>query len=119
MANKLTKRAVDAARARAAANVFLFDGELPGFGVRVTPGGIKSFVLQYRAGRGRGAPKRRLTIGRYGALTVDEARREARRLLGEVARGHDPALDHVEQRKAGTVAALAEQWLAEHVRTKR
>src|SRR5215468_3852237 len=119
MRKRLTKRTIDAAKAGDSASVFLFDGELPGFGLRVTPGGVKSFILQYRAGRGRGAPKRRVTVGRYGKWTVDQARREARRLLGEVAQGQDPALERAEAAKAYTVATLAERWLAEHVRAKR
>lgn len=55
----------------------VFDDGLPGFGVRVSQGGSKSFILMY-------GPKRRLkTIGRYPALSLAEARKAARRLLAD------------------------------------
>jgi len=69
---KLTKRAVDAANA-AKGELFLWDDELPGFGLRVKASGAKSFLVQYRNANGR---SRRMTVGRYGVLTVEEARRQ-------------------------------------------
>ena len=88
---KLTKRVVDGAAAGASAAV-LWDDEVKGFGLRVSPGGSKSYVLNYRAGRGRNAPQRRITIGKHGSpWTPDMARREAVRLRGAIAAGIDPA----------------------------
>ena len=74
----ITKRTVDAAdpgrrRDGSLRRTIYFDSALPGFGLLVTPNGSKSFVVQYRAGRGRAAPTRRLTLGSFGALTPDEA----------------------------------------------
>lgn len=68
--------------------LFAWDQELRGFGVQVLPSGLKTFVLQYRNAEGR---SRRLVIGRYGVMTVEEARKEARILLGKIAKGVDPA----------------------------
>jgi hypothetical protein len=79
---KITKRAVDGIRAPGK-EVFLWDDETPGFGLRAKPSGAKSFVVQYRNVQGR---SRRLTLGRYGVLTVEEARRRARLSLAAVLR---------------------------------
>jgi len=116
---KLTKRAIDAA-GPASQRYVVWDAELKGFGCRVEPTGIKTFIVRYRAGAGgRGAAKRFLTVGRYGPLTPDEARRKARELLGAAARGEDPAGARAKHRSAASVADLARAFLVEHVETKR
>lgn len=117
MATKLTKRTLDALKPRAA-RYELADTELPGFLVRVTPDGVKSFGLVYRAGTGRTAPKRRLTIGRYGPLTVDGARKIALEVIGEVRRGGDPVNARAADKQTQTVATLARQFL-DDVRARR
>lgn len=71
-----------------ASQVFLRDLELRGFGVRLTSGGAKSFIVEKRI-KGR---VRRITIGRYPDLTVEQARKEAQKQLGEIACGKDPAI---------------------------
>ncbi|MCJ2071265.1 site-specific integrase [Methylobacterium sp. J-030] len=114
---KLTKRAVDAMVANERRYV-LWDAELKGFGVRVEPSGAKSFILRYRAG-GRGSAKRFITLGKYGVITPEEARRSARDQLGLVARGSDPAKDKARQKAAATIADVAQRFLAEHVTPKR
>ncbi len=116
MLTKITKRAVDAVQPNGA-DQFLWDSDLKGFGLKVTAGGNKVYILQYRKG-GRGAPTRRVTIGRHGALTPDQARKEAARLSGAVAHGADPAAARSAEKAAPTVTALTERFLAEHVATK-
>jgi hypothetical protein len=87
----ITKRTVDAATP-SAKDAFLWDSELRGFGLKVTPAGGRIYVVQYRAGHGRGSPTKRITIGKHGSLwTPTTARKEALRLLGMVAGGADPA----------------------------
>ncbi len=121
MRGKITKRVVEAMTPRAdGAETVLWDSDVKGFGVRVQRGGVRSYVLHYRAGSGRGAPLRKLTIGRHGSpWTPETARREARRLLGAVAEGVDPAADRVARREAPAMADLAQRFLAEHVEAKR
>jgi integrase len=114
--NKITKRTVDALQPNGR-DQFLWDADLKGFGLKVTAGGSKVYILQYRNG-GRGAATKRVTIGRHGALTPEQARKEAARLLGAVAQGSDPAAVRAAQKVAPTVAALADRFLAEHVATK-
>jgi integrase len=102
------------------AEAVLWDIELKGFGVRLQRGGAKSYVLHYRVGTGRGAPLRKLTIGRHGSpWAPEQARAEAKRLLGLVAQGKDPAGAKAEAKAAPTVAELAARFLAEHAEAKR
>ena len=68
------------------ARLEIWDGRLPGFGVRVSASGNKSFVLLYRH-KGR---SRRMTLGRYPIVGLAEARKRARSLLGLLATGIDP-----------------------------
>jgi hypothetical protein len=86
----VSKRTVDALKP-AGRDQFLWDSELRGFGLKVTPAGNKIFLLQYRMG-GRGSPTKRFTIGTYGSpWTPAAAREEAERLLIKVRQGVDPS----------------------------
>src|SRR4051794_23426521 len=79
----------------------VWDGELPGFGARRQRSEAISYVLLYRNAEGR---QRWHTIGRHRApWTPDTARKEAIRLLGQVAVGIDPALLKRAKRNARTV----------------
>lgn len=113
MGQRLNKRFVDGL-APSDKNYITFDGELRGFGVRVAPSGRKTFIVQYRAG-GR---TRRVKLGVYGSVTVDQARTEARKRLGEVAAGENPAETIRINRRAPTVAALCDRFMEEHVRVR-
>jgi len=86
---KLNKRTIDALD-KADRDYFLWDEDLSGFGLKVTPAGGKVFLFQYRLG-GRGSKTKRWTIGRYGApWTPAQARDEAERLSILVSQGVDP-----------------------------
>lgn len=92
---------------------------MSGFGIRVQKTGAKSYVVKYRAGSGRGAPTRRLTLAKAGTITPDEARTLAKKTLGSVAHGADPAAQRAAEKRASTLAEVAEQFLVEHVAAKR
>lgn len=110
---KLTKRTVDAVKP-GERDFVLWDSELKGFGLRVRPSGARTYIVQYRAGRGRAAINRKVSIGRHGSpWTPDRAREEARRLLGAVANGSDPAADRARERRDMTVGDLCDLYLAE------
>jgi integrase len=110
---KLTRRVVDATRPEAKRTI-LWDTELPGFGLRVEPSGRRTFVARYRAGGGRSGKLRQATIGRYGTLTVDQARAKAKRLLGAAAGGGDPVGDQQRARQAGvTIGEIVDWYLGE------
>ena len=94
--------------------VVLWDVETKGFGVRARTSGMKTYILHYRAGAGRTAPLRKLSIGRHDSpWTPHTARAEAKRLLGLVASGEDPAQGKSADRRAITVAELCDLYLAE------
>jgi integrase len=87
-----------------------WDPTLPGFGARRQKGNVVSFIVKYRTAQGR---QRWHTIGRFGAMTPDQARREAVKLLGEVADGGDPSADKQAGREATTVGGLCDQYCAD------
>ena len=88
----LTKRSVDACAATDK-RYDVWDSQVPGFGLRVGTSGVKTFVVRYRAdGGGRSAPRRYVTVGRYGAVTVEQARKKAQQILAEATVGEDPAM---------------------------
>lgn len=87
---KITKRNVDAAPVPISADAYYWDTDLKGFGLRVTPRGVRSFVVQYRM---PGRPARRTTIGIYGSpWTPEKARKRADDILLTVKHGDDPVV---------------------------
>jgi integrase len=103
---KLTKRTVDAA-ASEDKDYFIWDDDLPGFGLRVFASGKRSYLVQYRAG-GR---TRRYTIGLHGIWTPETARQEAKIQLGRIAKGDNPAEERQLNHKAITVKELCALYL--------
>lgn len=112
MAQKLTKSVVDKLEAETS-RYDVFDKDLPGFHVRVTPDGVKTFFVRYRSTRSRGSARPRLKIGRYGELTVDKARDEAKKRLADVTLGKDPAAERRALRSAPSVQDLGDTYLLE------
>jgi len=107
---KLTKRIVDAAEIRGA-EYFIWDEELPGFGLRVLPTGRKRYIVQYRAGR----RSRRISLGPSAVLTCEQARTRAIGIIAAAKNGDDPAETRDADRQAITVKELAERFDKEHI----
>jgi integrase len=105
---KLAKRIIDALRPAPGGDLFVWDNELRGFGVRMKPSGTASFVVQYRTPQGR---TRRLAFAKVGTITPHEARAKARRLLAEAQDGGDPSARRHETREALTVVQLCHEYL--------
>ncbi len=109
----ITKRTVDSLKP-GDKDVLVWDTTLAGFGLKVTPTGSKIYVLQYR----REGRVRRYTIGPHGQWTPDTARKQAAILLGQLAKGTDPA-DEKAKHDGLTVAQLATRYLADYVRLRK
>jgi len=83
------------------------------------PSGHKSFIVEYRPhGGGRGVATRRLTLGAYGTLTPELARRGAQEASARVRLGEDPQVEKSRRRSSLTVRGLVSAFLKEHVGSK-
>ncbi|MFN4140542.1 tyrosine-type recombinase/integrase [Aestuariivirga sp.] len=106
---KITKRLVDGLRPPPdGRELQVWDSEIKGFGLRLMPSGVGSYFVFYRNAEGR---QRKLTLGRVGALTPDEARDLARLRLSEKLRGGDPSAERRKVRSSITVAELCDRYL--------
>ena len=115
---KLTKPVVKGADAGSAER-FIWDTELPGFGLRVWPSGRRAFVVQYRVHGGRGGRQRRITLGTYPTLSVEDARDAAGDALAKARLGKDAATEREQARSAETVAELVGLWKSEAAHLNR
>lgn len=112
---KITKRAVDALRPESDRDVFAWDTELRGFGVRAKPSGVKTFLIQHRNAEGR---TRRFVLGQCGVLTPEIARHLARKKLTSVAEGGDPSADRQGIRTGMSVKEVCD-WYIEQAEAGR
>jgi integrase len=115
---RITKRLVDGLGPESVGRI-IRDDELAGFGVRLNADGSRTYLVEYRAGRGRGFPTRRISIGRHGHLTPDEARGDAKRMLARVAHGEDPAAARSAHKKEPTIKDILLTALEQHWKPKR
>jgi integrase len=128
---KLTKRVIDALTATDKDQV-IFDAELSGFGLKITPSGRKIFLVQYRYPPGRIGRIRRYTIGAYGeSLTPDQARGIAVQVKGKLAAGIDPVSEREKvlaeaarvaqekkRKQTNTVRAVASAFIERHAKPR-
>lgn len=94
----------------------VWDSELKGFGVRISPQGRKTYLVRYRT---TGRADRLMVLAPHGVLTTEEAREHARRALAAAAMGGDPQGIKAERRAEMTVAELCELYMAEGTATKK
>lgn len=105
---KLTKTVVDHCPLPSSGQRFLRDAELKGFGLRVMASGAKSFIVEKRID----GHVKRITLARYGELTVEQARKQALKLLGQVAMGTNPIAERERTRmQAKTLGEAFEDFL--------
>ena len=122
---KLTQRRIELLECpEGKKDALVFDDEQRGLGVRVTASGAKSYLAQYALAGG----KRRIPLGSCDAISLATAREATKAIMGDVAKGHDPAANRKEAaltagRKAAhdalTLEALLEQWDALHLADRR
>lgn len=114
---KLTKSVVEKL-SPADADYVAWDAEFPGFGVRVKPSGVKSYVVQYR--NRKSGVSRRKTIGQHGPLlTFHKARERARIVLADALKGNDPVAEDRAVRDAPSMKELAADYLEHHASPKK
>ncbi|MDX8495861.1 site-specific integrase [Mesorhizobium sp. VK22B] len=118
---KLTKRNVEAIeKPCGAAPVFYWDEDLKGFGLRLMPSGVATWIVEYRPGAGgRGVAKKRVKIGRLDKLEPDKAREAAKKILAGVELGADPAKTKAEERGTLVFSQLAATYVEEHMKMHR
>lgn len=114
---KLTKKAIDSFKYEGdgSGQDIRWDAQIPGFGLRIYPTGKKSFVLSYRSD-GR---KHIMTVGRYGVLTLEQARGDAKEKLVSVNKGKDPLEIRKMESQGETVKILCAQYLERHAKLKK
>ena len=108
----ISKRTVESLKVEK--DTLFWDSELAGFGVRVHPTGRKVYVVQTRAD---GKAAKRVTVGRHGVVTAEEARRRAALIIARIKAGEDPVPEPmaVKLAEGPTVGELAGRYLEEHV----
>ena len=106
----ITERAIRDAKPGANTRI-IWDDAVKGFGLRVTPAGVKAYVLDYRID-GR---KRRATIGRASAMSLKAARDRAVAMLADIRTGADPLRARQERREAPTVNEGLDRFFNEYV----
>jgi integrase len=94
--------------------IFYRDSELKGFAVRITNKGVKTFVVEKRID-GNPIPKR-ITLGRYGELTAEQARKEAHKVLGKIATGINPI---EEKKERYTCSITLKEVYKDYLQTKK
>lgn len=112
---RLTKRVVEALAPRDERYV-VWDSDLKGFGVRISPQGRRTYLARFRT---HGGADRLMALAPHGVITAEEARERARLAIAEAAQGGDPQADKMERRGEMTMGELCELYMAEGTAMKK
>lgn len=112
---KLTKTVVDATKPSPDGEVFVWDTELEGFGIRVHPSGRKVYMVRYRVKDAK-RTQRKQVVARCSDMPPEKARDLARKIFAQVAEGIDPMKARAEEKEAPTVEAMSERYMKEHAK---
>ena len=112
---KFTKTALEAFQPTATRQT-IYDETTAGLAVRISPSGHKAFYYYYRpSGKGRTESSRKIQLGSFPAMTVEQARLKARQLAAQVVTGHDPVVDLRQGKEAVSMATALRLFQDEHV----
>lgn len=109
--SKITKTFVEGLPLPESGQTFVWDTELKGFGVRLTPGG-RTYIVQGRVN----GKNRRVSLGKHGVITAEEARRKARKNLVKLSDGIDPAIEKARDKHLAVTLATA---AADYIKDRR
>jgi integrase len=120
-ARKSKRRILNASTLKALAppssgSVDYFDDLTPGLSLRITSNDVRSWTVFYRDKNGR---QKRLTLGRYSAVGLADARELARAAQLRVAKGGDPVVEKRAAREVLTFAELAEKYIEQHAKPNK
>jgi len=113
---KLTKRTVDGLKPSDKAYI-IWDADLGGFGVKISPSGRKAYLVQYRIA-GQSRKTRRKTLGGHSKITCEQARVKAKHLLAQATFGENPLREQDDMKSALLTIGLLEVFYEEHVLPK-
>ena len=108
MTQKLTKRFIESICSLKDKELLVWDSEVKGFGIRIFPTGRRTYFVQYR---NSAAKTRRQKIGQHGVITADQAREEAKIILGDVCKGSDPSALRKDKRAMPLFAEFSDEYL--------
>lgn len=104
---KLNTEAIESIQPPKSSYLMVWDSEVKGFGLRVTPKGTKAYIVQARV-RGK---NRRITLGKYPTLKPQHARKLAKEKIGELAIGKDEATEKKARAKFATLGLVTEHYI--------
>ncbi len=113
---KITKRFVETIKPDAIKTLKYWDSELKGFGVVVLPSGRQTYCIQYR---NQQRVLKRYKVGVHGQITTEEARGLAKKRLGQIAYGGDPADQKKQTKNLPSMEDLAKNYIERHGYKKR